>query len=73
MTGNKALQSFANVLEIRLDDLMTFPETPTRKTGTHKYPKRVIKALYGKNDKIKSTAVKVLEEVCGVESAAKTD
>lgn len=46
---------------------MTFPETPTRKTGDYKYLKRVIKALDGKTDKIKSTAVKVLEEVCGVE------
>ncbi len=57
----------ANVLEVSLDDLMTFPETPTRKTGDYKYLKRVIKALDGKTDKIKSTAVKVLEEVCGVE------
>ncbi len=57
----------AEALEISLDDLMTFPETPSRKAGDYKYLKRVIKALDGKSDKIKSAAVKVLEEVCGVE------
>ena len=56
-----------NVLEINLDDLMTFPNTPTRKTSDYKYIKRVIQALDGKSDKVKSVAVKVLEEVCGVE------
>jgi len=57
----------AEALEISIDDLMTFPSTPGRKTGDYKYIKRVIKALDGKSDKIKSVAVKVLEEVCGVE------
>ena len=57
----------AEALEISFDDLMTFPETPNSKAGDYKYLKRVIKALDGKSDKIKSAAVKVLEEVCGVE------
>jgi transcriptional regulator with XRE-family HTH domain len=58
----------ASVLEVSLDDLMNFPNAGNRKSNDYKYLKRVIKALDGKSDKIKSVAVKVLEEVCGVEN-----
>jgi transcriptional regulator with XRE-family HTH domain len=57
----------ANVLEISLDDLMIFPETGNRKSNDYKYIKRVINALDGKSEKVKSVAVNVLEGVCGVE------
>ena len=57
----------ASVLEVSLDDLMSFPNTGSKKSNDYKYVKRVIKALDGKSEKVKSVAVKVLEEVCGVE------
>lgn len=57
----------ASVLEVSLDDLMSFPNAGNRKSNDYKYLKRVIKALDGKSEKVKSVAVKVLEEVCGVE------
>ena len=57
----------ASILEVSLDDLMSFPNAGNRKSSDYKYIKRVIKALDGKSEKVKSVAVKVLEEVCGVE------
>jgi transcriptional regulator with XRE-family HTH domain len=57
----------ASVLEVSLDDLMSFPNAGSKKSNDYKYVKRVIKALDGKSEKVKSVAVKVLEEVCVVE------
>jgi hypothetical protein len=47
--------------------LMSFPNAGNRKSSDYKYIKRVINALDGKSEKVKSIAVKVLEEVCGME------
>ncbi|MBL0725516.1 MAG: helix-turn-helix transcriptional regulator [Alphaproteobacteria bacterium] len=56
-----------NILEISIDDLITFPNIPSKKANDYKYIKKIIKALEGRSEKIKTTAVKVLEEACNVE------